>query len=76
MKEECCTTCARCFKAEKSDYSNGGCKDSDMEGYICMCFADEDIAVWMVGTSQNEQCEMYIPKGEYRLTWTKNTPKI
>lgn len=73
--KECCTTCARYFKGKKSDYSKGGCKDSDMDGFICMCFADEDIAVWMTGIGQNEQCEMYTPKGEYKLTWKKNIPK-
>lgn len=69
--KECCATCARCFKAKKSDYSQEGFKDSDMKGYICMCLADEGIATWIVGCGQNGKCEEYLPKGEFRIAWVK-----
>lgn len=57
---ECCATCKHRYNLEKLDYSNGGCVHTDMTGYICMAFADEHIACWMVG--QNEEtgiCEAY-----------------
>lgn len=57
---EYCATCKHRYNLKKLDYSNGGCVDTDMTGYICMAFADENIACWMVG--QNEQtgmCEVY-----------------
>lgn len=62
-KHECCATCRNNYSLEKSDYSQSGCIDTQMEGFICMAFASEEIAVWMVGCNPNEeQCEMYSPK--------------
>lgn len=75
MIEESCATCARQFKAKKSGYSHDGCEVSNLDGFICLCCAEESIAEWMIGTSLNGLCEMYLPKGEYRLIWTKNTSK-
>ena len=34
-----------------------------LEGYICMAFADEGIASWMYGVSEDGSiCECYSPK--------------
>ena len=63
--KECCGTCKLRFKLDKSDYSKGGCVHTDMEGYICMAFANEGIAEWMVGLEEeHEMCECYQPKEE------------
>lgn len=59
----CCANCARCYMGKKYDYSHGGCKHSDMEGYICMAGADEKLAIWMVGNNMvTGKCEAYTPR--------------
>ena len=48
-----------------SDYSQGGCRDYELGGYICLAFVDEGKAIWMIG--QNEYtgfCECFMPKEE------------
>jgi len=55
-----CANCKRRYKLERLDYSNGGCIHTDMDGYICMAFADEGIACWIVGESEETGiCECY-----------------
>lgn len=62
---ECCANCGKRYKLTKFDYSNGGCEHTDMDGYICMAFAEEGNAVWMVGCNENlELCECYVQKEE------------
>lgn len=62
-----CEECRHCYKARKSDYSRGGCQHSEMEGFICMAFADEGIAEWMVGLNGRWGiCEMFEKRGERR----------
>lgn len=64
---ENCANCQKAFKAVHYDYSGPGCKHVDMDGYICMAFADEHKAVWMTGISPDCcVCEMYAP-GEENL---------
>lgn len=61
--KECCANCRSQFRLVKSDYSNGGCEHTDMDGYICMAFADERQAVWMVGlNAETALCEVFEPK--------------
>ena len=63
--DEHCGNCVRCYRLEKCDYSQGGCIHTNMDGYICMAFADEGIACWMVGEDLNSgMCEAYMPKRE------------
>lgn len=58
--KESCANCSRLYKLTKSDYSKGGCEHTDMEGYICMAFADERKAVWIVGLDESlEMCECF-----------------
>ena len=60
---ESCATCKRRLALQRLDYSKGGCEHTDMEGYICLAFAGEGVASWMVGIDANsEQCEVYEPK--------------
>ena len=60
---ECCKTCRYRLKLVKYDYSHGGCKHEDMDGYVCMSFAHEGVACWMVGLDENTGfCECYKPK--------------
>lgn len=60
---EHCGNCARCYRLEKLDYTQGGCIKTGMDGFICMAFADEGIACWMVGTDLDSgMCECYEPK--------------
>ncbi len=57
---ECCATCQHCYKIELLDYSRSGCKHSDPDGFVCMVFADEGTASWMVGLDkQHGFCEGY-----------------
>lgn len=59
--KECCENCGNRYKLVKFDYSRGGCKHTDMDGYICMAFAEERQAVWMVGThEQLDLCECFV----------------
>ena len=63
--KECCANCRRRYKLTRFDYSNGGCEHTDMDGYICMAFADESEAVWMVGlNAETGLCEVFEPKEE------------
>ena len=58
-----CSNCGRKYRLTKFDYSDGGCKHTDMEGYVCMAFADEGEAVWMVGADEEKDlCECYQEK--------------
>lgn len=61
--KECCANCRNKYKLTKFDYSKGGCEHTDMDGYICMAFAYEKQAVWMVGLQEQLGfCECYVPK--------------
>ena len=63
--KECCASCRRRYELEKFDYSRGGCEHTEMDGYICMAFADEGKAVWMVGlNAEVGLCEVFEPKEE------------
>ena len=62
---ECCKSCKRRLDLKMSDYSQGGCRDYELGGYICLAFVDEGKAIWMIG--QNEYtgfCECFMPKEE------------
>ena len=63
VEEQCCENCRMCYKLVKFDYSKGGCEHTDMEGYVCMAFAYEEEAVWMVGMDKSKGlCECYFEK--------------
>ena len=58
-----CETCDLRKEIEKLDYSNGGCTHSIPEGYICLAFANEGVASWIVGhPAYDGMCECYVPK--------------
>lgn len=58
--KECCENCRNRYKLVKFDYSKRGCQNTDMDGYICMAFAKEKQAIWMIGLQeQNGLCECY-----------------
>jgi len=62
---ECCDTCKYKLHLVRFDYSHGGCEHTDMDGYVCMAFASEGEAVWMIGNCPSiGQCEMWTPKGD------------
>lgn len=62
MHEECCRNCKLRYDLKKSDYSKGGCEHTNPQGFICMAFADEGIAEWMYGVSEEGMCECFTPK--------------
>lgn len=65
VKKTCCANCQRGYKLTKFDYSHGGCEHTEMYGYICMAFADENKAIWMVGIDGcGCMCEVFSPKKE------------
>lgn len=57
---ESCANCAYSYSLEKLDYINGF-ECTKLEGHICMVFADEGKAMWMVGADDG-MCEGYFPK--------------
>lgn len=63
--KKCCTNCKNRFDAQKTDFTKLNTDepiDSILDGFICMAFASERVAVLMVGTDeQNGICEMYSP---------------
>ena len=61
-EKECCANCKFRYDLEKNDYSEGGCKHSKMPGFICMIFAEEEIAKWMYGIDEDELCECFAPR--------------
>ena len=66
--DECCANCKLRYDLQQYDYSNGGCVHTVMDGYICMAFNDEGIAVWMIGedakTGMCERFKMKYSKGQ------------
>ena len=63
LKETCCTNCRLKLDLEKADYSKGGCTHSMYEGYCCLAFSDEGLAVHMYGTDPAYgRCECFTPK--------------
>lgn len=63
VKKMCCANCKKNYSLEKFDYSGKGCMHTPMYGHICMVFADEGKAIWMVGDDpESGCCEEYDPK--------------
>ena len=59
----CCDTCRYKLKLEKLDYSQGGCKHTVMDGYVCVALASEGWAMWMYGENPiTAKCEEYEAK--------------
>lgn len=64
MSEPKCATCKNRFDLRRFDYSHGGCEHTNMDGFICMAFADERTAIWMVGINEDSDgCECYTERG-------------
>lgn len=60
--KECCTTCRNMLKLQKLDYTNGGCKHTDMDGFACIALFQEGYVDWMVGLDIDiGMCECYEP---------------
>lgn len=63
--KECCNTCRKKLELVKYDYSQGGCKHTNYDGYACLIFASEGDVVHMVGVNPEiEHCEEWSPKDE------------
>ena len=64
--KECCCTCRHMYIGHKTDFTKlktGEPIDSVMKGYICMAFAYENVATWMVGNNPSMGlCEAYTPR--------------
>ena len=61
--KECCTTCRNMLKLQKLDYTNGGCKHTDMDGFACIALSREGNVDWMVGVDPDTgMCECYESK--------------
>jgi len=57
-----CSNCRYNLRLKKYDYSQGGCKHTDMEGSACLAFASEGDVIWMVGGDlENDLCECWTP---------------
>jgi len=64
--EECCNTCVHRLILEKWDYSHLSSDNwkEPQKGYVCDLFANEGIAVWMVGNDGKGQCECWEKKND------------
>ena len=63
VEKMCCDNCKKNYPLEKYDYSVKGCTHTLMDGHICMAFADDGKAIWMVGDDPDSWgCEVYEPK--------------
>lgn len=66
IKKRCCANCKKNYRLEKWDYSEKGCVlHTVMDGYLCTAFADEGVAIWVVGIDQETGqgiCEEYDPR--------------
>ena len=61
--EDGCHICKYRLRLERLDYSGRGCKHKDMEGFICLAFASEGVATWMVGLDPDDsKCECWVRK--------------
>lgn len=71
VERMCCANCARRYTIHKNDYRpDGKCEHSKPEGFICMAFADEGIATWMVGDDKEMgACEEYVSKNKEKTNW-------
>lgn len=57
---ECCANCQHMLLPKRADYSRGGCETTWMEGFVCTAFADEGIAMWMIGCDEHTaHCESF-----------------
>ena len=61
---KCCNNCRKKLRLEEWEYmhSDGGTNvyHTKCDGYVCLAFADEGLAVWMTGTDPNkERCEVW-----------------
>ena len=63
MNRPKCTNCRLKLRLEKWDYSKRGVPKQEQEGYVCLAFANEGLAVQMVGINPEDGgCEMFTPK--------------
>ena len=57
---ECCVNCQHMLLPKRADYSKGGCETTWVEGFVCTAFADEGIAMWMIGCNERTaHCECF-----------------
>ena len=60
MSKSCCSNCRHKMKLTKFDYSQGGCKHTEYEGFACTAFASEGEIIHMVGMNPDTgMCEMF-----------------
>lgn len=58
-----CNTCKRCLDLEILDYSQGGCKHTEVtDDFICLAFMEEGKANLMHGISRDDKCECWEPR--------------
>ena len=63
MTEPKCTECKLKLRLEECDFSKRGCLHIPKDGYICLAFAHEGLAVHMIGVNpETGGCEMFTPK--------------
>ena len=63
MNRPKCTNCRLKLRLEKWDCSRRGVPKQEQEGYVCLAFANEGLAVQMVGANPEDgRCEMFTPK--------------
>jgi len=65
--KECCNTCIHKLMLEQWDYSKirtDGKWKKLQKGFVCDAFADEGVAVWMLGLDGEGQCECWESKDD------------
>lgn len=65
MMPDGCHNCKYRLKPRLFDYRGKGCKHKEMKGFICLSFAHEGVATWMVGLDDDDsKCECWERKGD------------
>lgn len=57
-----CNTCKHRYKLVQYEYTDKGCKHTEMEGFVCSIFANEGVMVWQIGNTGKYGCEEYAEK--------------
>ena len=61
--QECCETCRNNLQLERWDYTKPNVPKEEMDGYVCLAFASEGLAVQMIGSDpETGRCEMFSQK--------------
>ena len=66
INKENCNNCRKNLKLKKYDYSQGGCVHTEYDGFCCLAFAYDGVAIHMVGGNPDtDVCEEFVRRRDY-----------